>query len=73
MGFSVGTMLWGETSVQAASKKEISALQRPQGRGEQLDQPAEGGVWVQNPLHRANNFAHGFSMSFLFRGGRMFF
>jgi hypothetical protein len=29
-------------------------LQRPQGRGVQLDQLAEGEVWVQNPLHRAN-------------------
>ena len=46
--------VWGETSVQAASRQEDFHSVAPKGRGVQLDQPAEGGVWVQNPLHRAN-------------------
>ena len=64
MGFSVGTVLWGEASVQAAGKKEILDFVATNGSGEQLDQPANGGVWVQNPLHRANRKAHGSSMGF---------
>ncbi len=49
VGFSVGTVLWGETSVQTASKKEKFHSVAPKGRGVQLDQPAEGGVWVRIP------------------------
>ena len=64
MGFSVGTVLWGETSVQAASKKEKIHSVAPKGRGVQLDQPAEGGVWVQNPLHRANRKAEALRLGF---------
>ena len=57
-------MLWGETSVQAASKKEKFHSVAPKGRGVQLDQPAEGGVWVLNPLHRANKETEALCLGF---------
>ena len=55
MGFFVGMMFGTRKSVQAASENTYFHSVAPKGRGVQLDQLAEGGVWVQNPLHRAQS------------------
>ena len=47
VGFFVGMMLGGETSVQAASEKKSIHSAATNGSGVRLDQPANGGVWVQ--------------------------
>ena len=54
VGFSVGTMLWGETSVQATSRQEDFHSVAPQRRGEQFDRPAEGTI----PVARTENTAY---------------
>jgi hypothetical protein len=57
MGFSVGTMLGVRPPFKPQENEKTFFSIATNGSGERFDQPAVGGVWVQNPLHRANRKA----------------
>jgi hypothetical protein len=51
MGFFVGMTLGVRALFKLPIKQKHFRSAATDGSGEQLDQPANGGVWVQNPLH----------------------